>query len=655
MNVPGSRLLSLLAVLFLPSGGSARADGLDYWTWRNPLPQGTPLYSCAYGRGTQVAVGDRGTVLTSTNPASWSLQTLTNEPQLLSVTFGNDRFVAVGVGIWSSADGFTWAKAHCAILRSVAYGDGRFVAAGRSGSILTSTDAVVWSSSYSGTSRQLNGVAYGGGVFVAVGDSGVLLYSLDGVTWSPISGFADGLDVVTYAEGTWLALGGSSTGSPVALVSNDGASWQKLTRNGDAHPNGLCYGQGKFIMTGSSGLFNSTDGTNWLPAYSEPSTPLYGVTQTADGFLAVGDSGVIITSPDALTWVRKTVGTLEALLQIAYGNGRYLVAGSHGVVLTSANGLDWIQHNAGPTLDLVGLAFGGGRFLACGSDAGVPGLWVTTNGTTWLPKPSPTTNGISGIEYADHRFLAFGGVNFIGTGFIFVSQDGDQWEAAAVEPADEIQSVAFGDARFVAVGRSGTVLLSLDHGATWTRQNSGASNDLTAVAYGRGRFITLDRYGNLFTSADGVMWKPQTLGFAVTVPRLIFANDRFAGVEWLGHILTSTDGLSWDLKPTPARALRSLLFNENRYVAVGDWGTVLQSHYAGPPRLLSPQFSTEGFSFSVLGEPGRIYQVQAAEGFAPATWSVLLQYEHPQTNFLFLDRTSNSLRQFYRVVADLTP
>ncbi len=650
MSVPGkSQLLPLLTVIFLPTAGFVKADGLDYWTWGNPLPQGAPLYSCAYGKGTQVAVGNRGTVLTWTNLGSWRLQTLRNEPQLLSVTFGGDRFVAVGVGIWSSGDGFTWTKADSAILKAVAYGDGRFVAVGRSGSIFTSTDGVLWSSSYSGTTRQLNGIAYGGGVFVAVGDSGVLLYSLDAVTWSSVSGFAEGLDVVTCAEGSWLALGGSSTGSPVALVSKDGANWQRLTRNGDAHPSGLCYGQGKLFTTGSSGLFNSTDGTNWMPTYSEPPTALYGVIQTGNGFMAVGDSGLIITSTNALNWVRETVGTLEPLMQIASGNGTYLAAGSHGAILTSTNGLDWIQHNAARTVDFGGLAFGGGRFLACGSDAGVPGLWVTTNGTAWSPKPSPTTNSISGIEYADNRFLAFGRANFTGTGFIFVSQDGEQWEPAAVGPADEIQSVAFGDGRFVAVGRSGTVLLSLDHGATWTRQNSGASNDLTAVAYGRGRFVTLDRYGDLFTSTNGVAWEPQNLGFAVTVPRLIFANDGFAGVEWLGRILTSADGLSWNLKPTPARALRSVLFNDDRYVVVGDWGAVLQSGYAGRPQLLSPNFSNEGFWFSVIGEPGRIYQVQAAEKLLPATWNVLLEYEHPQTNYIFLDRTTNSIRQVYRV------
>jgi hypothetical protein len=35
-----------------------RADSLDQWTWRNPLPAGDNIWSVAYGRGRFVALDD---------------------------------------------------------------------------------------------------------------------------------------------------------------------------------------------------------------------------------------------------------------------------------------------------------------------------------------------------------------------------------------------------------------------------------------------------------------------------------------------------------------------------------------------------------------------------------------------------------------------
>ena len=54
------------------------------------------------------------------------------------------------------------------------YGNGRFVAVGEDGTILTSPDGVSWTRRTSGTSNRLEGVAYGNGLFVAVGGGTIL-------------------------------------------------------------------------------------------------------------------------------------------------------------------------------------------------------------------------------------------------------------------------------------------------------------------------------------------------------------------------------------------------------------------------------------------------------------------------------------------------
>src|SRR2546426_11988414 len=55
---------TLLALLIVSKVG--RADPLDTWTWRNPIPPPISLSGVAYGSGQFVAVGESGIILTST-------------------------------------------------------------------------------------------------------------------------------------------------------------------------------------------------------------------------------------------------------------------------------------------------------------------------------------------------------------------------------------------------------------------------------------------------------------------------------------------------------------------------------------------------------------------------------------------------------------
>src|SRR6059036_176295 len=60
-------------------------------------------------------------------------------------------------------------------LYGVTYGNNSFVAVGLGGAVAGSVDGTNWVSQNSGTSENLRGVAYGKGLFVAVGDHGVIV------------------------------------------------------------------------------------------------------------------------------------------------------------------------------------------------------------------------------------------------------------------------------------------------------------------------------------------------------------------------------------------------------------------------------------------------------------------------------------------------
>ena len=90
-----------------------------------------------------------------------------------ATTTSNPLFVAVGDNgtIITSSDGTTWTSRTSGTtekLRGGAYGKSTLVVVGRSGTILTSSDGSTWTSRTSGTSNKLKGITYGNSTFVAV-------------------------------------------------------------------------------------------------------------------------------------------------------------------------------------------------------------------------------------------------------------------------------------------------------------------------------------------------------------------------------------------------------------------------------------------------------------------------------------------------------
>jgi hypothetical protein len=91
--------------------------------------------------------------------------------------FGSGGYVAVGAKgtIVTSVDGLEWAQRASGIdegafaLRGVAYGDKGYVAVGDGGTIVASADGVRWKPSVSGTTNELRAVAWCSGRYVATG------------------------------------------------------------------------------------------------------------------------------------------------------------------------------------------------------------------------------------------------------------------------------------------------------------------------------------------------------------------------------------------------------------------------------------------------------------------------------------------------------
>ena len=166
-----------------------------------------------------MAVGENGTIITSSDGVSWTTNNSGVADYLLSVVFAHGIFVAVG-------------------------GD-----YGLTSTILTSTNGIDWQSQNSGITFTLQNVSYGNGTFVAVTASSIpiILTSLDGAVWNQWT--ADIADwpicYIAYGDSTFVAAGSmggilqsASTTSPILSLQNiEDGTGRLLTVTGEAGRN----------------------------------------------------------------------------------------------------------------------------------------------------------------------------------------------------------------------------------------------------------------------------------------------------------------------------------------------------------------------------------------------------------------------------------
>ncbi len=176
--------------------------------------------------------------------------------------------VAVGEGgtiLTSPRNGSAWSRVSSGVtdwLVGVTYALNKFVTVGDGGRILVSTDGATWTAvTNTATTRRLNNVIYAGGQFVAVGEAGTIITSPDAVTWtSRVSGVTGWLRGIGYQ------------------------SFSFPTRDGET--------QGSIDISGKQNYILVT-----FP---------FGKSATGYEYVACGQGGTVLRSPDGITWSAAT-------------------------------------------------------------------------------------------------------------------------------------------------------------------------------------------------------------------------------------------------------------------------------------------------------------------------------------------------------------
>jgi len=317
----------------------------------------------------------------------------------------------------------------------------------------------------------INAIAYGNGRFVAVGGSGKMAYSADGENWTAVedstfgTGYSDDINAIAYgnagnAGGRFVAGGDSGK----MAYSEDGEKWTAVEdstfpNNNKGNINAIAYGNNRFVAVGGSGkMAYSEDGENW--------TAVEDSTFPAESSYDLGDN--------VLTF-------LYSINSIAYGGGRFVAGGSDGTMAYSADGENWTAvEDSKFTFSIYAIAYGNNKFAAGGylgeMAYSVDGEnWTAvTDSTIWEypytidnidePFTSMLHTHINAIAYGSNRFVAVSE-----QGKMAYSADGASWTAVAdskflttytfedetFTSTIDINGIAYGGGRFVAVGENG--------------------------------------------------------------------------------------------------------------------------------------------------------------------------------------------------------
>ncbi len=289
---PGEPVHDLLVARLL-HGVGLDADGADV----APIPQddaGVKL----------VAVGLDGSILTSPNADDWTVSQRSGD-DLWDVIWAEGQWVAVGGGagprVSVSANGVDWQDVPVPgdnYLLSVSWASGRFVAVGIHDTRLYSDDGVSWELVSSEFAPFTRGVAWGNDVFLAAGegeDEGAFSTSANGSAWSPLTRGGSVLYDVHFAQGTFVMVGAEgriATTADGQSLDSDVGGGQKLRA--------VTWHDGRWVAVGLGRASWSDDLETWQDVSVSPD--LWDVTWAGERFVATGEGGEVLGSPDGETW-----------------------------------------------------------------------------------------------------------------------------------------------------------------------------------------------------------------------------------------------------------------------------------------------------------------------------------------------------------------
>jgi len=444
---------------------------------------------------------------------------------------------------------------------------------------------------------------------------------------------------------------------PHIKVAADGAtSWTEAQGVSSRQMRAITAGNGMFVQVGGDGrIETSADGRNWTMRESHTNAWLRRVIWTGNMFLVTGEKATILTSEDGINWTKEKRFSPADIEFTAVGwNGEYFVAMSNlfGGLYTSTDGKTWDFHKRyfedKESHGFQQILWDGNRFVAF-TGYYKRGIYTSKDGLEWnlveqknkeelgvissiayngelYVRVAPSEEAVyvskdlsnwtlvkidgyylTNIRYVGGKFIAVGENYQLdskkkGRGNVWTSEDGYKWTRVSNKTLNSTSDAAFNGTVYAVTTYPmsepraesyGATLIS-KNGLSWEEIRMGSTEAMNSVATNGSSIIAVNSYGFAMFSEDGVKWKRISISDYV-LHKILWDGERYIAVG--SRMYTSKDGLSW----TPLKAsfdgtrldkgsrqrmlkngklfcrISDLQWNGKQYVAVGEWGLVMTS------------------------------------------------------------------------------
>lgn len=226
-----------------------------------------------------------------------------------------------------------------------------------------------------------------------------------------------------------------------------------------------------------------------------------------------GDTSIVYTSPNGISWTRRTAAAANNWNSVAYGNGWFVAVSSNGAnrVMRSQDGISWVSASAAEANSWNGIATdGAGTWIAVASTGTNRAMVSTDDGATWA---------VSNIGSRSWTGVAYGGGVWVAVASSHLKRstdNGASWggETAAGAGLALSRRVSYGQDYFVAVAyNAGAQTLSVyrsDNGASWAlvSVSAGPDSDTLDICAGLGLHVIVEATALFISSDGGATWAP---------------------------------------------------------------------------------------------------------------------------------------------------
>lgn len=252
------------------------------------------------------------------------------------------------------------------------------------------------------------------------------------------------------AKGALLSATAASTPAVLTVGSND----QVLTADSST-------------ATGLKWATPVSSVTTWTQRLQTPGHTFFKIEYNGSNlYVAVGSSGNLYSSPDAITWTARTSGFgAQTINDVAFGNGLWVAVGNNGLLTTSTDGTTWTARTANVgTSALNAVTYANSIWVAVGQDGGTTntgGITYSTDGLTWTRKSQSLTVG------SNYQCVVWNGTNWIvgadssTNNYLYASTPSGTWTAAATGTLNDVKRIFWDGTRHtLIVGTSNTAYYS---------------------------------------------------------------------------------------------------------------------------------------------------------------------------------------------------